>query len=93
MVPAVVVVSSSAAARISPLLTLLHEQMTASAGSSIPAEPVRGGRSSSSGFSGSSMPPIPSTETIARSDPYADASPTRMPPSSRLPSAETTSFL
>ena len=76
------------------MLTLLHEQTTASSGIArtpcpAPVEVRDAGRISSSGLSGSAMP-LP---TMGRSTPYADASPTRIPPSSLVASDETTSFL
>ena len=80
---------SATASLICCLVTSLQEQTCASSGRrrSMPPRPV--GRISSSGLAGSGMP----EDTIGRSTPYAEASPTRMPPSSRVPSSETTSFL
>src|SRR5579875_1945707 len=75
----------------SPLVTLLHEQICAEPGSAPTpkaAAPLSdwAGEISASGSPGSSSP------TIGRSMPYADASPTRMPPSSVLVSSESTSL-
>src|SRR6478735_5718430 len=80
---------SATAASIWAFVTSLHEQTCASGGSPISGTPRPAGRIRSSGLSGSAMPEA----TIGRSTPYADASPTSTPPSSWVPSAETTSFL
>ena len=75
---------AATAATISPLVTLLHEQTCASSGMPGARPPPRAaGRISSSGLSGSAMP----LATIGRSTPYAEASPTRIPPSRRVPSS------
>ena len=66
----------------SPLVTSLQEQTCASSGMPGLAAPRDAGRIRSSGLAGSSMP----LETIGRRMPYAEASPTRMPPSSASPS-------
>src|SRR5690242_12676795 len=75
----------------SPLLTLLHEQICAAAGSEPTPSPVEplpdpGGAISAIGSPGNGSP------TIGRSTPYADASPTRIPPSSVLASSDSTSL-
>src|SRR6185312_2034722 len=75
----------------SPLVTLLHEQICAAAGSDPTPSPVAPpsdptGAISASGSPGNGSP------TIGRSTPYADASPTRMPPSSVLASSDSTSL-
>ncbi len=76
----------------SPLVTLLHEQICAPAGSAptpkVPPAPFSGpaGDISASGSPGKGSP------TIGRSTPYDDASPTRMPPNSVLASSESTSL-
>ena len=84
---------SATASLICCLVTSLHEQTWASSGSPISSPPRPSGRISSSGLAGSGIPGLVEVDTIGRSTPYADASPTRTPPSSRVPSSETTSFL
>lgn len=80
--------SSCTAPRIVPAVTLLHEHTSASSGRSPvgAATPPSGMR-----YAAGSAPSSPPTS--GRSDPYADASPTRMPPSSVFASSESTSFL
>src|SRR5215208_1926337 len=75
----------------SPLVTLLHEQICAAAGSAPtpnppapPSDPP--GAINAIGSPGSLSP------TIGRSTPYDDASPTRIPPSSVLASSDSTSL-
>ena len=79
---------SCTAWRMVPAVTLLHEQTSASSGRSPvgAATPSPGTRYAA----GSAPRALP---TSGRSDPYADASPTRMPPSRVFASSETTSFL
>src|SRR5690242_4668599 len=79
------------ASRSPPLVTLLHEQICAAAGSDPTPSPVAPpsdptGAISASGSPGNGSP------TIGRSTPYADASPTRMPPSKVLASSDSTSL-
>src|SRR5215212_8512663 len=75
----------------SPLVTLLHEQICAAAGSEPTPSPVAppsdpAGAINAIGSPGSASP------TIGRNTPYDDASPTRMPPSRVLASSESTSL-
>src|SRR6478735_10422489 len=65
---------SAIAPQIAPLVTLLHEQMTASSGSASAPSSAPAGEMSAPGSPGTSRP------TYALSVVYADASPTRMPP-------------
>ena len=81
---------SAIASSICRLVTSLQEQTCGLVGQRRSRRrPAPAGRISSSGLAGSAMP----LTTIGRSTPYAEASPTRMPPSSGVPSSETTSFL
>ncbi len=77
---------SEIAAQISPLVTALHEHTCASSGSAPAPGFSPAGEISAAGSPGSSRP------TSGRSDPYALASPTRMPPSRVRASSETTSL-
>src|SRR5271156_1169252 len=90
----VLVAPAHTAAQISPLETLLHEQICALSGSaSTPSPglllPSLDGRIRNSGASGSSM----RFNIICSSVPYSVASPTITAPSNCLPHSETTSFL
>ncbi len=85
---------ATTAAQISALLTLWHEQICALSGSAATPSPFAGaplltGRISVSGSAGSAMP----FSIICSSVAYSLLSPTSTPPSSVLPSAETTIFL
>src|SRR5262249_46648875 len=96
-VPALVVFLRSArlqvpartALQICPLVTLLHEHTCAASDSVTLPLPSRAPNKSSSGDAGKLSPLRKSCVSVA----YSAASPTRMPPSRRVRSALTTSFL
>ncbi len=77
---------SAIAPQIAPLVTPLHEHTSASSGSAPAPGFSPAGEISAAGSPGSSRP------TSGRNVPYADASPTRIPPSSVFASSDTTSF-
>src|SRR6476620_8792401 len=77
---------SATALQIEPFVTLLHEQMTASSGRASAPSSAPAGETSAPGSPGTSRP------TYALSVVYAEASPTRIPPSSVRASSLTTTL-
>ena len=75
--------------RLADVVARADDRLVGHAGDARSRPPRAMGRISSSGLSGRAMPEA----TIGRSTPYADASPTRIPPSRRVPVSSTTSFL